>query len=199
MGESGRKTVLVRFRALPGEAESLRARAAAQGCTLSELLLRLAAEAGWIAERSTYGAPVTGAPEHHPAPDARLTALERRVEALEAVQRTQVTPDPPKAPRRALRGPSAGGTAKAGREYADDDPRRAVRASDLPPGFPATGAELATWRERLGLSGEAFAKAVKGVSRQTVTNQTKKAGGPLSVGFARKLVAAVEAGRLPAP
>jgi hypothetical protein len=199
MGESGRKTVLVRFRALPGEAASLRARAAEQGCTLSELLLRLAADAGWIAERSTYGAPARGAPEHPFTAAARIEALEARVAALEARQGSGVASrrERPVARRsapenRQQRQPTT-------RRYADDDPKRAVRPSDLPSGFPATGAELGEWRRRSGLSGRAFAEAAGGLTRQAVDHQAKKGDRPLSLGFALGLVEAVEAGRLPAP
>jgi len=181
MSEGGSTVISVRLSV--ALAAALKAEAEQRGQSVSALVRSLAAGAG-------IGA--TGEP-------SRIEALEARVAALEARQGSRATPrrekpvarrsDPEKRQRR--QPPT--------RTYADDDRRRAVRPSDLPPGFPATGAELGEWRRRSGLSGRAFAEAVGGVTRQAVDHQTKKGDRPLSLGFALDLVGAVEAGRLPAP
>jgi hypothetical protein len=164
-------------------AAALKAEADRREQSVSALVRSLATEAG-------IGA--AGEP-------SRIEALEARVAALEARQGSRATPRREKPVARRSAPENRQQRQPTTRRYADDDPKRAVRPSDLPPGFPSTGAELEEWHRRSGLSGRAFAEAVGGVTRQAVAYQAKKGDRPLSLGFALSLVEAVEAGRLPAP
>ena len=206
MAEDGRTTKMVRIRALPAEAAALRAEADRLGVTLSRLVLDLAAAAGLVEHRGSPGRITAGhrGSPRSTAPDlvARIDALEARVLALEAgpgrapPRPAVVRPAAAGAPERPkVKAPTRGA---GGRRYAADDPRRPVERSELPPGFPATGAELADWRDSTGQRRQLFATAV-GQSRQSLHQQEMKGDAPLSSGLALKLVAAVEAGKLPAP
>ena len=213
-----RNTVLLRVRALHHEAEALRAEAKRRGVPLSWLVLDLAAGAGLVEHRgdpvrSTTGAPrSTGSAQDRPALAARVEALEARVLALEAgpgpaaPRPAAARPAPAEAPA-VKRTPKARSTTPGGVRFAATDPRRPVERSELPPGFPATGAELVAWRESAGLPRSAFGRALApdggpAAARsqaETFRQQEAKGDAPVSVGLALRLVAAVEAGDLPAP
>jgi len=176
MSEGGSTVISIR---LPvALAEALRAEARDREQSLSALVRSLATDAG------------IGGAKGEPS---RLTALERRVDALE---RAPTTAPPKRTPKAAQRAAAAPGTRKARATGAN----RPITRGELPEGFPATGAELGAWMQASGLSGKAFAKTVDR-SRQALGQQTRKGNGdgPLSAGLALDLVAAVEAGRLPAP
>jgi hypothetical protein len=194
-----RNTVLLRVRALPHEAEALRAEAKRRGIPLSHLVLELAADAGLVEHRGDPVRSTTGAPpEHRPAVSARLDALEARVLALEG-KPTRTAPRTAAARPGVAEGPTLKRAPTTGRrQYAQDDHRRPVERLELPDGFPATGAELAAWRNGHGLRRAAFADAVNR-SRESLRQQEGKGDLPLSAGLALDLVAAVEAGDLPAP
>ena len=216
MAEDGRTRDLLRVRALPAEAAALRAEAKRRGVTLSRLVVDLAADAGLVehrgAPRSTGGGSPRIPAEHReadprgapriPGPDlaARVDALEARVLALEAGPGR--APPRPAAPRPAAAGAAPGASpaplTASGRRIKRSSTRAPVDRADLPAGFPATGAELATWREASGLPRARFAEAID-QSGESLRLQEAKGDAPLSVGLARKLVAAVEAGDLPAP
>jgi DNA-binding transcriptional regulator YiaG len=86
----------------------------------------------------------------------------------------------------------------SGRRIKRSSARAPVDRADLPAGFPATGAELVAWREATGLPRARFGEAI-GQSGESLRQQEAKGDAPLSSGLALKLVAAVEAGDLPAP
>jgi len=196
-----RNTVLVRIRALPHEAEALRAEADRRGVPLSRLVLNLAADAGLVEhrgdpvehhQRSTTGAP----PDPRPDLDDRVKALEARVADLEAREGEAPTRKPARRP--AATGAPAAKHPTTGVRYSREDHRRPIERAELPEGFPATGAELAAWREGRGWNRRPIADALK-VSKEAVRLQEAKGDRPLSAGFALKMVAAVEAGDLADP
>ena len=140
--------------------------------------------------------PRNAAAMTRPDSAARLDALEARVLALESKPvravpvKPAARPAAAEAPRLELVTPP--------KNYDRDDPRCPAGRSDLPPGFPATGAELAAWREASGLTRKRFAQAIDRTP-PALRQQELKGDRPLSLPLALKLVAAVEAGELPSP
>ena len=211
MAGNGRTTKQVSIRVLPAEAAALKAEAKRRRVDLSRLVLDLAAAAGLVDHRGSpppghRGSPRITAPDLAP----RIDALEARVLALEAGPGRAAPATAPARPAAAgallvgdddARPPSLARPAPltaTGRRIKRSSTRAPVDRADLPAGFPATGAELVAWREGADLPRARFAEAID-QSGESLRLQEAKGDAPLSSGLAFKLVAAVDAGRLPPP
>jgi DNA-binding transcriptional regulator YiaG len=186
------ETVSLQIRMPADERDAIRRTAEAEGLSLRALLAR------WVSLHSSAPAAMTSRNDvAMTSPDFahRVEALEARVDALEG---RRARPAPAKPAARPATAEGLPPLTATGRQYRPGSKRAPVSRADLPAGFPATGAELTGWREWSGLPRTRFAAAV-GQSGESLRLQEGKGDAPLSSALALKLVAAVEAGDLPAP